>query len=304
MTWRIIDVSSNSKLDLKLNYMVVRNGEGIRRVYIPEMAVLVLESTAISITAALLCELTRQEVKIVFCDEKRNPYGELTPYYGTGDCVKKSRIQTSWSDRSKGLVWAEIVKQKILNQSMVLRHTGHPEESNMLEKYAKEVELGDITNREGHAAKVYFNTLFDEGFSRREDCSINSALNYGYAILLSSINRSISAFGYSLLFGIFHDSGTNPFNLGCDLMEPFRPVVDLHVHSMWPVSFESEQKRELLDVLNDVVEIDEKRNYVTNALRIFTQSFFTAMESEDETLLKFPRMIFDEATVHESNGIL
>lgn len=79
MTWRIVEISSNSKLDLKLNYMVVRNEDGIKKVFIPEIAILIIESTAISMTAALLCELSRHNIKIIFCDEKRNPYGELTP---------------------------------------------------------------------------------------------------------------------------------------------------------------------------------------------------------------------------------
>ena len=79
MTWRIVEISSNSKLDLKLNHMVVRDGKGIRKVYIPEIAVLVIESTACSVTAALLCELNRRNVKVIFCDERRNPYRELLP---------------------------------------------------------------------------------------------------------------------------------------------------------------------------------------------------------------------------------
>lgn len=209
MTWRIVEVSSNSKLDLKLNYLVVRNEDGIKKVFIPEIAVLIIESTAISMTAALLCELTRQEVKIIFCDEKRNPYGELAPYYGTSDCVEKRRLQVAWTEETMALTWSEIVRHKILNQSFVLENNGHLQESTMLKGYAEEILPGDTSNREGHAAKVYFNALFGMGFSRRDDDAANSALNYGYAVLLSAVNRSIVALGYSTVHGIFHDNGSN-----------------------------------------------------------------------------------------------
>ncbi len=304
MTWRIVDVSSNSKLDLKLNYMVVRSGEGVRKVFIPEIAVVVIESTAISMTAALLCELTRREVKIIFCDEKRNPYGELSPYFGTVDCVEKIRTQISWDDELIELVWSDIIKHKILNQGRLLAKNGHPCESSMLNSYAREILPGDSTNREGHASKVYFNAIFGNGFSRRDDNPINSALNYGYAILLSTVNRSIVAFGYSTMLGIFHSNGSNPFNLGSDLMEPFRTEIDELVLSMELDSFETKHKREILNILDKTVVIEDKHNSLLNAIRIYVQSFFTAMEEKDPSKIKFHRAVGNEAEVHESHDFL
>lgn len=304
MTWRIVEISSNSKLELKLNYMVVRNEEGIKKVFIPEIAVLIIESTAVSMTAALLCELTRQEIKIVFCDEKRNPYGEMTPYYGTSDCVEKIKSQISWDRTTIDIIWAEIVKHKIVNQSRILETNGFKHEGSMLLDYSKEVLPGDTTNREGHAAKVYFNKIFGEHFSRRDDDPINSALYYGYTILLSAVNRCIAAFGYSTILGVFHSNNSNPFNLGCDLMEPFRTEIDKQVLSMKFTLFGPEQKRKILNVLNNIVTIDGKRNYVLNAIRIYVQSFFTAMEERNPSKIKFHETAYDEAEVHEGSGIL
>lgn len=304
MTWRIVEVSSNSKLDLKLNYMVVRNEGGIKKVFIPEIAILIIESTAVSMTAALLCELSRQDVKIILCDEKRNPYGEIAPYFGTSDCVEKRRLQIAWKDETMGVVWSEIIKHKILNQSLVLNNNGCPQESVLLKQYADEILPGDSTNREGHAAKVYFNALFGLGFSRRDEDPTNSALNYGYAVLLSAINRSIVALGYSTIHGIFHNNCSNQFNLGCDLMEPFRTLVDEQVLSMRFTTFESEQKRGVLQFLNKTITIDGKQNYVLNAIRIYVQSFFTAMENTDPTLIKFHEGGLNEAKIHEDPGIL
>ena len=304
MTWRIVDVSSNSKLDLKLNHMVVRDGTTMRKVFIPDIAVLVIESTAVSMTAALLCELTRNGIKIIFCDEKRNPYGELCPYYGTADSVEKIRKQISWDSSLTDQIWKSIVIRKILNQAAVLEHNGHEEKANQLRAYAKDVCPADSTNREGHAAKVYFNTLFDDGFSRRDDCAVNGALNYGYAVLLSAVNREIAAFGYSTMLGVFHDNGSNPFNLGSDLMEPFRPVIDEQVLSMNFVEFGPDQKHKLLDVLNKQVIIDGKHQFLLNAIRVYVQSFFTAIECKNVTKIKFHEMVFNEGETHESDRLL
>jgi len=116
MTWRIVLITSASKLDLKLNHLIIRSEE-VRRIHLSEIAVLVLENTAISMTAALLCEMCRRNIKIIFCDERRNPYGEIMPYYGTHDATDKLRTQYSWNDDTAGEVWAEIVKEKIKNQA-------------------------------------------------------------------------------------------------------------------------------------------------------------------------------------------
>ncbi len=108
----------------------------------------------------------------------------------------------------------------------------------------KEIELGDKTNREGHAAKVYFNALFGMDFSRSKECAINAALNYGYGILLSCFNREVIANGYITQLGLFHNNMFNQFNLASDLMEPFRILVDRIVVKNKPEKFESERKNE------------------------------------------------------------
>lgn len=176
MSWRTVVIRSRAKLDYKMNYMVVRKLEETSKIFIDEIHTLIIESTAVSLTAALLNELTKNKVKIIFCDEKRNPSSELIGYYGSHDTSAKYRSQISWSQSIKEKVWTEIVREKIKNQSKLLKELGH-EEYMMLEEYYKQVELFDTTNREGHAAKVYFNALFGKGFSRSDEEPINSALN-------------------------------------------------------------------------------------------------------------------------------
>lgn len=281
MSWRIVEISSGSKLELKLNYLVVRNVEAIHKVFLPEIAVLIIENTSVSMTASLLCELSKNKVKVIFCDEKRNPYGELVPYYGTHDTVSKLRNQNKWDLDIGSEVWATIVRQKISKQRDVLNRAGFIERSELLDSYISQVEKGDRTNREGHAAKVYFNTLFGNNFSRRDDSIINSALNYGYSILLSTFNREITVSGYLTQIGIFHDNLFNPFNLGSDLMESFRPIVDEQVLTMNIEEFGTSEKRGLVDILNKTVCINGRENVLLNAIRVYVQSFIASMEDKD-----------------------
>lgn len=148
------------------------------------------------------------------------------PYYGSYDCSRKAKVQTGWNEKFKGLLWAEIVAEKIRNQSAFLKEIGKTDEPALLDSYLPQIAPMDKTNREGHAAKVYFNALFGMEFTRTDDNATNAALNYGYGLLLSAVNREISINGYLTQLGLFHDNMFNPYNLSCDLMEPFRILVD------------------------------------------------------------------------------
>jgi CRISPR-associated endonuclease Cas1 subtype II len=287
MGWRIVSVSSVSKLDYKMDYLVVRNQEGAKRIHLSEISVLILESTAISLTAYLLCELSRNKIDVIFCDEKRCPYGVLAPLYGSYDTSLKYRTQIAWAEESKAFVWAEIVRAKIRGQRSVLPASCQSERD-LLQAYTQQIEPGDITNREGHAAKVYFNALFGMGFSRSLENTINAALNYGYGILLSVFAREIASNGYCTQLGIFHDNMFNQFNLASDFMEPFRPFVDRVVCKMNLEVFEHDEKVEIIQVLNEQVVIDGKQQYMVNAIRVYCKSVFDALEEKDISKIRFP----------------
>ena len=289
MSWRTVVVTGIAKLDFKMDYLVLRKKEETYKIHLSEIGMLLIESTAVSLTAMLLCELTKHKIKVVFCDEQHNPHSELLPYYGSHDTSAKIRKQIVWTDVEKELVWTEIVIEKIRQQSIHLQEVGAYEEAKLLEKYITEVEPDDSSNREGHAAKVYFNALFGLDFNRSEDNVINAALNYGYGILLSCFNREIVANGYMTQIGLFHDSMFNPFNLASDYMEPFRPLIDRIVAGMQMECFDTEEKREILSFLNDEVIIDGKCHYVSNAIKIYCRSVFDALNERDVSLIRFYR---------------
>lgn len=266
--------------------MVVRKGDETTKIHLSEIGLLLIESTAVSITVSLLAELTKRKAKVIFCDEKRNPSSELISYYGSHDTSAKVRNQIKWSNDIKEAVWTEIVTQKIAKQQEFLEVI-YKEEAKLLKQYLTEIQLGDKTNREGHAAKVYFNALFGMQFTRSAENPINAALNYGYGIILSAVNREITSNGYITQLGLFHDNMFNQFNLGSDLMEPFRILVDREVYMMKPDKFEREEKLRLIDVMNSEVVIDGKKNYVSNAIKIYCKSIFEAMNERDVSLIRF-----------------
>lgn len=285
MSWRTVVVASSAKLDYQLGYLVVRK-EDVTKIHINEIAMVIIESTAVSLTAALLSEMMKRKIKVIFCDEKRNPSSELIPYYGSHDTSIKIKNQIDWSAEIKEAVWTEIVTEKIRKQAEHLRYWNR-QEADMLEQYIGEIEFGDVTNREGHAAKVYFNALFGMDFTRTAENNINAALNYGYGILLSTFNREIVANGYITQIGLFHNNMFNQFNLGSDLMEPFRPIVDLWVKNMRLDTFEHAEKMEILRMLQKEVLIAGRKEYVSNAIKIYCKSIFDALSDKDTSLIKF-----------------
>lgn len=286
MSWRIVVISSRAKLDLQMNYLVVRCGT-TTKIHLSEISILMIESTAVSLTAYLLSELMKRKIKVIFCDEKRNPSSELVSYYGSHDTSIKVRQQIAWKPDMAGFVWAEIVSEKLRNQKCFLEEIGKEDEAELIASYIRDIQPKDETNREGHAAKVYFNALFGLDFTRSAENYINAALNYGYTILLSAFNREITANGYITQLGIFHNNMFNQFNLGSDLMEPFRPLIDRRVYEMDHLEFGRDEKLQLVDVLNTEVKIDGKYHYLNNAIKIYCRSVFEALNEEDISALRF-----------------
>lgn len=286
MSWRTVIISSRCKLDYKMGYVVIRE-EDTKRIFLDEIAILVLENSAVSLTGCLLEALVEKKVRVIFCDSKRSPLAELAPYYGSHDCSRKIRTQTEWAEITKGRVWADIVSEKIRKQAGFLSELKKYEEAELIRSYLGQIEVYDTTNREGHAAKVYFNALFGLDFTRSAENVTNAALNYGYSVILSAFNREITACGYLTQLGIFHSNMFNYYNLSCDLMEPFRILIDREVKEMSPTMFESKEKYALWNILNNHVYINNTKQTVLNAIKIYTKSVFEALNDNDPSKIKF-----------------
>lgn len=286
MSFRTVIITKRCKLDLKIGYIVIRDELETKKIFLNEISTLILESTAISITTALLCELIKNKVNVILCDEKRNPLCEVLSLYGSHDTSLKVKNQINWDLYYKKSIWTEIVYQKILNQKKILKKYKF-EEANILQNYLQNIAFYDETNREGHSAKVYFNALFGKDFTRTMPCNINAALNYGYNILLSTFNKEIVSNGYLTQLGIFHNNMYNKFNLSSDLLEPFRVVVDEYVFNMDLSKFEKDEKLHIVNLLNKEIIIEGKKQYLNNAIKIYCKSVLDAITNKDISLMKF-----------------
>jgi CRISPR-associated endonuclease Cas1 subtype II len=285
MSWRIVVIDSKAKLTYKNDYLVVRN-DNIRRIHLSEINTVIVNSTAVVITSYLINELIKRKIKIIFCDETRSPAGEIMPYYGCHNSSKRINEQLYWDKEFAVDVWTRIIKEKIHNQSVILKHYGE-KNADKLDVYKEELQRNDETNREGHAAKVYFDTLFGMSFKRDDGSDLNAALNYGYTVLLSQFNRDIVAYGYLTQLGIKHRNEFNPYNLSSDLMEPFRPLIDKIVRDNIDEGFDGAMKIKLIDVLNQQVVINRSKQYVSNAIAIYVKSVFQAIKKHNLNELKF-----------------
>ncbi len=283
MSFRTVVIRNRCKLEYSMNYLVCR-GESETRINVDEISILIIENVGVSITAALLSRLMEAKIKVIVCDPKANPQGELVPYHGSGDAYERLLSQMAWKQRVKDEAWANITRQKILGQARNLAFF-KKDKAELLLSYAENVLPGDPTNREGHAAKVYFDSCFGPNFSRDDECPTNAYLNYGYAIILSDINREISAFGYLTTLGIHHIGPDNPFNLSCDLMEPLRPYIDAKVLS--GKLTEDNFKNSLAAVLSDKVTFSGSEMFLENAIHHYVESALGALRDNDPGKIRF-----------------
>lgn len=284
MSFRTVVINSRCKLEYSLNYLIYR-GEEEKRIHLSEIGTLIIQSTAVALTAVLLSELVERKIKVIFCDSKSNPQSELMAYDGCHNSTARILEQVHWDEAFNRLIWADIVREKITAQAKILAKYMHDDEAAMLMGYRNGIEPGDVTNREGHAAKVYFNAAFGKTFTRAEDSFSNACLNYGYSILLSAFNREINAYGCLTQLGIHHCGEYNPYNLSCDFMEPFRPIIDDYVLS--GALTETDFKSKLANIYNLNVSFEDKETRLEVAIRAYVQRLLGALHLRDRSRIRF-----------------
>ena len=196
---------------------------------IEDISALMLESRRATLSAAALSALAQNGTAVFVCDEKHLPCGVLLPYAQHSRQLAAARAQLSLTLPAKKRFWQQLVTAKIDNQAECLALCGKTQEGAFLHSRARAVTSGDKDNLEAAAAAYYFPALFGTGFTRSADDGRNAALNYGYAILRGYAARCAAVYGLLPWEGLHHCSQLNQYNLADDLMEPFRPVVDLYV---------------------------------------------------------------------------
>lgn len=281
MSFRTVVITKQSRISYKNRFLVVKQELEEKYIHLSEIDTILVDSISVSISAYLLKELADNKINIIFCDDKHNPFGELKSFYSRHNSSKKIIEQAKWSSSKKDKLWSLIVKNKILNQALMLNKI-KAKNYDLVLSYIDDVKVGDKTNREGHAAKVYFNSLFGKNFARNNDDSINAALNYGYAVLLSTINKEVINNGYLTQLGIHHKNEFNDFNLSCDLMEPFRVIIDSFVYYNQDRPFESSYKLDIVNIFNNKYKYNEKLYTLKDILRIYVKNTLDCLNSEIE----------------------
>lgn len=276
MSFRTVVITKQAKISYKNRFLVVKQDIDEKYIHLSEIDTIIVDSISVSISSYLLKELADNKINIIFCDDKHNPYGELQPFYSRHNSSKKILEQVKWTNKKKDLVWQAIVKNKILNQTLLLKKI-KSKQHDLIASYIEDVTIGDKTNREGHAAKVYFNSLFGKNFVRGNNDNINASLNYGYAILLSTVSKEIVNNGYLTQLGIHHKNEFNPYNLACDLMEPFRIIIDSFIYYNKERELDTNFKLDIINIFNNIYTFNKKKYtlkdiiglYVKNTLDIF-----------------------------------
>lgn len=287
MSFRTVILSKDSKISLRMNHLVVQSDQ-LNHVPLSEIDVLIIENPNITMTGHIINALTNSRTLTIVCDKEHMPCTALESVYGHHRQSKNIKKQVQWNTVYGERLWQLIIKEKIIHQGLVVKKHHMDFDFNTFSMYAHNVELNDRTNREGHAAKVYFRALYGEWFKRAFDDATNSAMNYGYALLSSAMSRVIKSKGYLTELGINHTSEFNHHNLSSDLMEPFRPIIDDIVYKHIEDEFGREEKRLLIDIFNMKIKINNKNQYLLNGIDIYIDSVFKFMETGNEVLLKFP----------------
>ncbi|MBC2074167.1 type II CRISPR-associated endonuclease Cas1 [Listeria marthii] len=286
MGWRTVIVNSHSKLSYKNQHLVFKSAYQHEMIHLSEVDVLILETTDITLTTMLINSLVAENILILFCDDKRLPIGKVLPFYGRHDSSLQLSKQLGWDSELKSEVWTLIISQKILNQSTFLSMLDYDEKADSLIKLHETLEMFDPTNREGHAARIYFNQLFGNDFTREQENDINSGLNYGYTLLLSIFARELVKSGCMTQFGLKHSNQFNDFNFASDIMEPFRPLVDQIVYEKRTEDFQV-IKRSLFELFNKQFDYNDQHMFLTNIASDYTKKVVKVLNEEREGVPEF-----------------
>ncbi|MBD5069411.1 MAG: type II CRISPR-associated endonuclease Cas1 [Lactobacillus sp.] len=286
MGWRTVIVNKHSKLSYQNNHLVYRTPSETEMIHLSEIDILILETTDILLSTMLMKRLVDENVLVIFCDDKRLPIAQVTPFYGKHDSSLQIDKQIMWEKENKQVIWTKIIAQKMINQSICLNKHEFKQSSQKLLDYCADLTIFDETNREGHAAKVYFNTLFGKGFNRDIKNQINASLDYGYTLLLSMVARAIVKNGCLTQLGLKHVNQFNQFNLASDLMEPFRPLIDDIVYQNKELEFKS-LKRCLLQIFTETYHFNGKEMFLTNIIEEYTRRVIQALNKKSEEVPEF-----------------
>lgn len=290
MSTKIVEIENGDQLHLFLNNLIIRTKDNKIHIPINDIDVLLINNFKLKITINIINALTENNVLIIICNNQYLPQSNVLPIIGNFNTIKVLDQQLCWTSIYKTNMWKQIIRQKITNQALLVEKLFDDKECfEKLLELANSIKELDISNREGHASKIYWHRLFGIKFKRHNDDYINSLLNYGYTILRSYFTRSIIKKGLDPRISFFHKSFHNYFALASDLMESFRFLIDFEVYKI-SLSNENnfyDHKQQLIELFTKKVFINDSKQYINNAIDIYVD----AIVNQNEIL---PRVTIDD----------
>lgn len=291
-------IQNPAKLSLKRGQLHLDNDGGVYTLPIEDITALILESPQITLSSTILSACQERGVAVITCDDKHMPNGVLLPFQPHSRQSRIAHLQISWSQSLKKRLWQRVVKCKITNQARCLEKIVGKDETKRLHALVSRVNSGDPQNIEAQAARAYWKRLMGDDFRRGEGDSTNAALNYGYTVLRAFVARSQVSYGLLPTFGIHHCNELNAFNLTDDMMEVFRPFVDIMVCDLKTTGkinpdnnqLSIEIRQELANIGNVTCLIDGGTHTITNACDKLAASLVNAIKGKSPALLLLPEI--------------
>lgn len=278
-----IFVSRNATINIKNKQLFLRADSDETSYPVEDINSVMIENLQTIISTYTMSYLAQNNVLVYFCDEKHLPCGCVLPYNNFYKPLEIYQAQVNMPKPLQKQLWQTVIKRKIKNQAAVLKMCC--KNNSRVSAYIASVQSADSTNAEGSAANAYFKELFGNTFSRDNEIDINAFLNYGYTIIRSAIARDIVSKGLTPFLGINHKNKLNAFNLADDLIECFRPTVDLYTYEHREDKFDMKHKADLYNLLNHDVMVNNAKYSISYAIQLVVESFVSSILQQKMKLI-------------------
>lgn len=282
--WQTVYIKQCDSMRLKWNQLEIN--KVTEKIYVPleDIQMIILEGKT-SITTSLLSEFSKYNIVVVVCDDLYLPTGMYLSYANYHRSAKRACEQILWPQEMKALAWKSVVVQKMKNQMKYAKYKNIDASRVIaMHDFIIDTQPYDKTNREGHVAKLYFNSLYGKEFTRDLPILENAAMNYGYSIIRALMARIVVGQGFMPVLGIFHSNEYNAFNLVDDLMEPYRPLMDywLDLTIFGKYNFMSyEVRTTIIDFINQPIYVNNQKSTIDESMKKYVNSFVKSMQNKD-----------------------
>ncbi len=294
MGWRIVYIEESENVSSYLDNVRIKRLENDVLIPYRDIHTLIIDNYKTYLTTNFIIKCAENKINLIVCGLEHLPIAFVSPISGHSQSPLILKKQLEWSNSLKERLHKQIIKGKIENQIQVLISNNKSKEViDKIMQFKNEVVNGDITNREGLAAKMYFRELFGNTFIRFSDDIINAALNYGYTILRTQISKVLISKGLNTSLGIFHRGIDNIFNLSDDIIEVFRPIIDDYVYKNMvnKECFTRDDRINIIQLTTKNMKYNGQRNTFFNVIGLYISNIMEKMDNKEIEELEMPLFI-------------